>query len=225
MAKSSDFVPQSAQSVTRRLKGRALRFFVRFNLTENHFLVAMAIVVGIGGGFGSILFQRLLDLTTFWLSELGQILPSYALPLIPAIGGLAAGLLVFFFAQEAKEAGVSEVMNAIVTRQGVIRGRVGVVKALASALTLGSGGSAGSEGPIIQIGAAWGSGLGQIFKFSENNLKLLIACGSAAGISAIFNAPIAGVLFALEVILGDFTIAVFTPVVVSSVLSAVVAQA
>ena len=219
-------ISPSSNAVT-RFRNRIVRFFLRFNLSEQSFLISLAILVGVGCGAGSVLFQWLLDVTHRLLlvdarAFLGE---PFLFPLIPAIGGLAAGLIACFYAAEARGPGVAEVMNAIVTRRGVIRARVMVAKAFASAFTLGSGGSAGSEGPIIQIGAAWGSSVGRLFRFSEANLKTLIACGVSAGISAIFNAPIAGVLFSLEIILGDFTIGAFTPVVIASVMSAVVAKA
>ncbi len=219
-------ISPSSNAVT-RFRNRIVRFFLRFNLSEQSFLISLAILVGVGCGAGSVLFQWLLDVTHRLLlvdarAFLGE---PFLFPLIPAIGGLAAGLIACFYAAEARGPGVSEVMNAIITRRGVIRARVMVAKAFASAFTLGSGGSAGSEGPIIQIGAAWGSSVGRLFRFSEANLKTLIACGVSAGISAIFNAPIAGVLFSLEIILGDFTIGAFTPVVIASVMSAVVAKA
>lgn len=209
------------------LKAFLLRVCLKLNLTENHFLIALAMVVGFGGGVSSIFFRLLLELTqeVFFSQARGWIGPTFLLPLIPALGGLLAGLIAFYYAQEVRGAGVSEVINAIVTRRGVIRSRVMWAKALASGITLGSGGSGGSEGPIVQIGAALGSRVGQVFKLSESNLKTLIACGASAGIAAIFNAPIAGVLFALEVILGDFAISAFAPVVISAVISAVVAHA
>ncbi len=200
--------------------------FLKLNLSEQHFMIGLAMLVGVGAGFGSLAFQAMLEASEHLFQE---VVPSsfespWLLPVIPAVGGLLAGILIYRFAREAKGHGVPNVMEAIITKRGIIRARVVVVKALASALTLGSGGSAGSEGPIIQIGSAMGSSVGQLFRISEANTKILIACGAAAGISAIFNAPIAGVLFAVEIILGEFTIAVFTPVVISSVLAAVVAQ-
>lgn len=206
------------------LKALLLRICFSLNLTEQHFLITLAIVVGVGVGVWSIIFHEFLELTqeVFFSQARGWLGSWFLVPLLPALGGLLAGLIAVFYAREVRGAGVSEVINAIVTRRGVIRPRVMWAKALASGLTLGMGGSGGSEGPIVQIGAALGSGVGQIFKLSESNLKTLIACGAAAGISAIFNAPIAGVLFALEVILGDFAISAFAPVVISSVLSAVV---
>jgi CIC family chloride channel protein len=212
--------------VRRRFQVPILRFFRRLHLNEQHFLIGLAFVVGVGGGLGAVVFRRLLAVSErLFLTDLRDLLGlPVLLPLVPATGGLLAGILVYRFAREAKGHGVPEVMDAVITRRGVIRPRVVVVKAMASALTLGSGGSAGSEGPIIQIGSALGSTVGQWFRVSEAHLKALVACGAAAGISAIFNAPIAGVLFAVEIILGDLTIAAFTPVVISSVLAAVVAQ-
>ena len=217
----------TSPNMTGRVRNRIVRLFPKFNLSEQTFLIGLAILIGVGCGAGSVLFQWLLDAAHRLLlvdapSLLGK---PYLFPLIPAMGGLAAGLIACFYAVEARGPGVAEVMNAIITRRGVIRARVIVAKAFASAFTLGSGGSAGSEGPTIQIGAAWGSTVGRLFRLSEANLKTLIACGASAGISAIFNAPIAGVLFSLEIILGDFTIAAFTPVVIASVMSAVVAKA
>ena len=223
---SVDAESQKLNPVTRQhvIKALLLRLSSMLNLTEQHFLIALAMVVGVGGGASSILFHELLQLTqeVFFSQAQGWIGSVFLLPLLPALGGLFAGLIAVYYAGEARGAGVSEVIRAIVTRRGIIRPRVMWAKGLASGVTLGMGGSGGSEGPIVQIGAALGSGVGQIFKLSEANLKTLIACGASAGIAAIFNAPIAGVLFALEVILVDFTVSAFAPVVISAVLSAVV---
>jgi len=226
---SGDIGPSNTDHLSgfARLKLLFLRVCLKLNLSEQHFLIALAMVIGVGVGVSSILFLGFLELTqeVFVRQVRGWIGSVFLLPLLPALGGLFAGLIAVFYAREVRGAGVSEVINAIVTRRGIIRPRVMWAKALASGITLGTGGSGGSEGPIVQIGAALGSGVGQIFKFSESNLKTLIASGASAGIAAIFNAPIAGVLFALEVILGDFTISAFAPVVVSAVISAVVAHA
>jgi CIC family chloride channel protein len=219
-------VPFFSRPLSQGIQLAVRKLFLKLNLSEQHFLVGLAMLVGIGGGFASLAFRYLLEgaehLFRVVLPDL--ITAAWMLPLIPAAGALVAGILTYRYAREAKGHGVPNVMEAIITRRGVIRARVVLVKAFASAFTLGTGGSAGSEGPIIQIGSAWGSSIGQLFRISETNTKTLIACGAAAGISAIFNAPIAGVLFAVEIILGEFTISAFTPVVISSVLSAVVAQ-
>ena len=149
---------------------------------------------------------------------------SYYVVLIPALGGLFVGPLVTFLAPEAKGHGVPEVLKAIALRGGRIRPLVVVAKALSSAIAIGSGSSVGREGPIVQAGAALGSTLGQVFKMSEFRIKNFLACGTAAGISAVFNAPIAGVMFASEVILRDFGARALTTIVISSVSASVVSR-
>ena len=145
--------------------------------------------------------------------------------LAPVVGGLLYGPLVSRFAPEARGHGVPEVMLAVARNGGRMRPQVPIVKSLASALCIGSGGSVGREGPIVQIGSALGSVLGQRMRVSENHLRLLVACGAAGGISATFNAPIAGVFFSLELILRDFSSASFGLVVLSSVTAAAIGRA
>jgi CIC family chloride channel protein len=144
--------------------------------------------------------------------------------LIPALGGLIVGPMVYFLVREAKGPGIPEVMEAVALRGGVIRRRVITLKTLASAITIGSGGSVGREGPIVQIGSAVASWFGQLLKMPPRQLRTLVGCGSAAGIAATFNAPIAGALFAVEIIIGDFAVAQFSPIVISSVVATVVSR-
>ncbi len=144
---------------------------------------------------------------------------------IPALGGLIFGPLIYFFAREAKGHGVPEVMQAVALRGGRIRPVVAVVKSLASALCIGSGGSVGREGPIVQIGSALGSTFGQLLRMSDDRVRTLVACGAAGGIAATFNAPIAGVFFALEIILGEFTTRAFGVVVLASLTASVIGRA
>ncbi|HKJ23376.1 MAG TPA: chloride channel protein, partial [Myxococcota bacterium] len=151
-------------------------------------------------------------------------LPWWHVMLAPAAGGALVGPLVWFFAREAKGHGVPEVMEAIVLNGGVMRPRVVVVKTLASALSIGSGGSVGREGPIVQIGSAVGSVIGQLLRVPPRELRTIVACGAAAGIAATFNAPIAGALFAVEIVLGDFAAVSFTPIVISSVVATVISR-
>ena len=145
--------------------------------------------------------------------------------LVPVIGGLIYGPIVARFAPEARGHGVPEVMLAVSRMGGRIRPQVPFVKSVASALCIGTGGSVGREGPIVQIGSALGSVLGQAARVSDQRLRLLVACGAGAGISATFNAPIAGVFFALEVILRDFETQSFGVVVLSSITAAAVGRA
>jgi CIC family chloride channel protein len=141
------------------------------------------------------------------------------------VGGLIYGPLIHFFAREARGHGVPEVMLAVAERGGRIRPQVAVVKSLASALCIGSGGSVGREGPIVQIGSALGSTLGQLTRVPESRMRILVACGAAGGISATFNAPIAGVFFGLELILRDFEAESFGVVVLSSFVADVIGRA
>ncbi|MBN1615460.1 MAG: chloride channel protein [Deltaproteobacteria bacterium] len=192
----------------------------------------LGMLVGLLGGLGAVFFRYLIQFfqTLIYssggdLATVAQNLPWWRVLLGPAIGGVFIGPLVYFFAREAKGHGVPEVMNAVAREGGMIRKRVAIVKILASALCIGSGGSVGREGPIVQIGSAIGSSLGQILKISDDQLRVLVACGAAAGISATFNAPIAGAIFALEIILADFALPTFTPIILSSVIATVVSRA
>jgi CIC family chloride channel protein len=198
---------------------------------EQAVLAVLATLVGLAGGFGAIGFRALIDLIQHLaygsegdLLELALSTPWYLRVWVPAAGGLVVGPLVYFFAREAKGHGVPEVMEAVALRKGVIRKRIVLVKTLASAISIGVGGSVGREGPIVQIGSAIGSSIGQYLKISADRIRILVGCGAAAGIAATFNAPIAGSMFALEIILGDFGVATFSPIVISSVVATAVSR-
>lgn len=209
----------------RRVRRRVEHFFSKLGFREEYFLTVMAIVIGVATGFGASGFYYLIEkaneLAYGHGAEVGGLYGGRVLMLVllPSVGALIVGFMTYYLAREAKGHGVPEVMDAIYRHDGVIRPRVAIVKAVASALTIGSGGSAGTEGPIIQIGAALGSGVGQFMKVHRRQMAVLVACGAAAGIASIFNAPIAGVLFALEIFLRDFSFRAFSPVVFASVLS------
>ncbi|WP_415953872.1 chloride channel protein [Streptomyces sp. KLOTTS4A1] len=201
-------------------------------------LAGLALAIGVGAGLGSIAFRRLIDTFTRLFSghadyagaggashpHVPWLGPWFVL-VVPVIGGLLYGPLVDRFAKEARGHGVPEVMLAVDRRGGRINPNVSVVKALASALTIGSGGSVGREGPIVQIGAALGSTLGRFTKVAEGRMRLLVACGAAGGIAATFNAPLAGVFFAMELILRSFAVEAFAAIVVSSVAASVIGRA
>ena len=194
-------------------------------------MALLATIVGLAGGFGAIGFRYLIDLfQTITYGAKGNLLevvtatPWYWKVWVPALGGMVVGPLVYFFAREAKGHGVPEVMEAVALRKGVIRKRVVLVKSLASAVSIGTGGSVGREGPIVQIGSAIGSTIGQLLNVSAERIRTLVGCGAAAGIAATFNAPIAGSMFALEIILGDFGLATFSPIVISSVVATAVSR-
>jgi CIC family chloride channel protein len=197
-----------------------------------------AVVVGVGAGFGAVAFRYLIFGLT-WLAtgstqfgQLGRVASGHVpwlgvwfFVLVPVVGGLVYGPLIYRFAPEARGHGVPEVMIAVAENGGRIRPQVSVVKALASALCIGVGGSVGREGPIVQIGSALASGLGQWVRMPENRLRILVACGAAGGISATFNAPLTGVFFGVELILREVSAeAVFT-VMLSSMLANVIGRA
>ncbi|MBW1786145.1 MAG: chloride channel protein [Deltaproteobacteria bacterium] len=198
---------------------------------EHAIMTILAMLVGLAGGFGAIGFRWLISFCqrVFYGSggELLDVLlaaPWYAKIWVPAAGGLIVGPLVYFLAREAKGHGVPEVMAAVALHSGIIRKRIVVIKSLASAVSIGSGGSVGREGPIVQIGSAIGSVIGQLLNVSADRIRTLVGCGAAAGIAATFNAPIAGAMFALEIVLGDFGLATFSPIVISAVSATAVSR-
>ncbi len=208
--------------------GRALEWLMRF---ERSFDALVGAGIGLLGGLGAVGFRALVDgcQRLFFgesagLIALGMGTPWYQRIAIPVIGGAIVGPLVYFFAREAKGHGVPEVMEAVALRGGRIRKRVVAIKALASAICMGSGGSVGREGPIVQIGSAIASTVGQFLRVSQDRLRLLVACGAAAGIAATFNAPLAGAMFSVELILGDFALRTFSPILISSVLATAVSR-
>lgn len=189
----------------------------------------LAALVGLATGLGAVGFTVLLDgvhalfFDLLWEDILGS--ARWSLLLIPALGGLLVGPLAFRIARETRGPGVAEILLAVETRAGRIHPRTAVTKSLATALTIGSGGSAGKEGPIAQIGASVGSAVGQALRLSPDTVTLLLAAGAAAGVAATFNAPIAGVFFALEVILRSFNTRNFSVVVLAAVFGTVTAVA
>ncbi len=201
-------------------------------------LLLLAVLVGLGAGGGAILFRWLISTFTQLLSgHADYSLAGHAAhPSLPGLGkwfvigapvvaGLLYGPLVHFFAREARGHGVPEVMYAVARSGGRIKPQVAAVKALASALCIGGGGSVGREGPIVQIGSALGSTLGRVVRVSEPRMRLLVACGAAGGIAATFNAPLAGVFFAMELILVNFEVRSFGMIVLASVTASVVGRA
>jgi CIC family chloride channel protein len=197
--------------------------------SETIFLLIFANIVGMGAGFGAILFRWLIAFFHNFFFEDGKNFLSFMGPyyviIIPMAGGLVVGLLIHFFAKETKGHGVPEVMLAVAEGESRIRPRVAGIKALVSSICIGSGGSAGREGPIVQISSALGSALGQIFRFPEDKTRILVACGAAGGIAATFNAPLAGIFFALEIILREYGVRHFSSVVLSSVMATVISRA
>src|SRR5215203_1086200 len=214
-----------------RIRATRQRIREQLELVQPFSLVVLASAVGVLTGGGAIVFAELINLVQ-WLALGSTDLPLYVLPhlpwyrilCVPIIGGLLVALVTNVLFRDVHGHGVPDVIEAVALGGGKIRSPVAMVKTLASALTIGTGGTVGREGPIVHLGAALGSALGQVLRVPPNRMPVLAGCGVAGGIAAVFNAPIAGAFFALEVIMGNFAMPAFGPVVLSSVLATVVSR-
>lgn len=197
-------------------------------LGEGLILVILAVMVGAGTGLAAVFFIRLISfINLFSYGDIGSLFPQWGrvwFIIIPVAGALITGPIIAHFAVEARGHGVPEVMQALIQNGGRIRPRVAIAKIVASALCIGTGGSAGREGPIVQVGSALGSSVGQWLRLSDGRIRNLVACGAAAGIAATFNAPIAGVVFATEVLMSELQVTVFGNVMLSAVSASIVSQ-
>ena len=196
--------------------------------------IPIAVLIGLVSGFGAIVFDQAIEFfNSFLLGTLagfhpptavgeGEILPSFTfnpfiLPLITTLGGLLSGILVFGLAPEAEGHGTDAAIDAFHNKKGEIRSRTPIVKMLASALTIGSGGSAGREGPSAQIGAGFGSFIGKRLHLSLHDRRIALAVGIGAGIGAIFKAPFGGAILAAEILyMGDFEVDALFPAFMAS---------
>lgn len=195
--------------------------------------LTLAVAVGLLAGGGAVILRGMIRGVQWLFFDQGarlQELTGLPVPpwlvtvMAPAVGLVVVVLILRDWAPEARGSGVPEVQYAVRMRGGRIHPRVIVAKAVTAAINIGSGGSVGREGPIVQIGATCGSGVGQLAGVGAQEMRLLVAAGAAGAIGATFNTPIAGVLFALEVILGSFAARSFGLVVVASVSAIAVSQ-
>jgi len=219
-----------------KLQNGVSRTIFSFTRREHFFMIVMGGIAGTVGGYGAIGFRKIIAIATQlgWGNATGMegkdllsmaiASPFWIKLIIPTIGGLLVWIIVYFFAHEAKGHGVPEVMEAVALKDGRMRTRVVFAKAVASAICIGSGGSVGREGPIVQIGSAISSAIGRLFKVSGGRLRVLVACGAAAGIAATFNAPMAGAIFSLEIILSELAALQLIPIVVSSVIATAISR-
>ncbi len=228
-----DFFPKSR--VFDWLREHTTSALSRFRISDNTFMAVLAAAIGLMAGLGNYAFRKLIDLVHWAVIEQGSTLFHISFDhwslsrLLVVLFPLAAGVLMIpfgiFFAKDMKF-GFSKFLALVNLRGGKLTARTIFTRGVASAITLGCGGSAGQEGPIAQIGGAIGSQFGQLFKMSGDRLKVLVACGSAAGIAATFNAPIAGVFFAQEIVLlSSFELTSFTSIVIASGMGTVVSRA
>lgn len=214
---------QESNSTTRFIE-RFKSSFARWYYPDELTVFGLALIVGALTGLGAVIFIWLLEQIGLLVQQATDRFGAVGLLVVMALAGMIVGFIIDRWAHEAKGHGVPEVMEAIALRGGRIRPRVAAMKVLASSITIGAGGSAGREGPIVQVGSALGSTLGQWTHLSDQRTRTLVACGAAAGIAATFNAPIAGSIFALEVILGRLAVRNFGAIVLSAVSASIVSR-
>ena len=196
------------------------------HLPEKTFVVILALIVGIASGLAAVLLKTLIHIIASFLTSRFSIEQGNLLYLVfPAIGILLASMYVYYIAREPISHGVTRVLYAVALKKSRLKIHNMYSSLIASSLTIGFGGSVGAEGPIVFTGAAIGSNLGQAFKLKPQLLAMLVACGAAAGIAGIFKAPIAGVLFTIEVLMLDLTAGAAIPLIAASVAGATVSYA
>jgi len=216
----------------RRLTGNLQDYL---HISENTFLIILAVLIGLLGGLGNYAFRKTIEFIHWGVFTQTEHLLDFSLEewsfkrlvviLFPMIGGLLIFPLLRWFGDDLK-GGFSAFLERVNLRGAKLRLRPIFTRGFGAAITLGTGGSAGQEGPIAMIGGAIGSQFGQLFKMSGDRLKVLVACGAAAGVAATFNAPIAGVFFAQEIVLlAAFELSSFTSIVIASGMATVVSPA
>lgn len=193
-------------------------------------LMALSLIVGILAGYGALVFRMLIqnvDTGMFgtalnFMSGGNQTLRFWLIPLIPAFGGLVVGIIGRYLAPEVYYTGIPEVIEAVDSDKWRHRHRTVWAKLLSSSITLGTGGSAGREGPIVMVGSSFGSAVANLLRLPLNQSKILLAAGAAAGIGATFNAPVAGVIFAIEVLTHSFRLISVMPIIMATVSSTII---
>lgn len=223
----------TGKDLTRRLSFAALKHRIATGFAgEQMSLTVLAVVVGALGGYGSLAFRELVDGFQFFVYGSGservlamaQNLAWWHLLLAPAAGGLVVGLMIRYLLPGDRPQGVPDVMVACHLRNGRIPLREGVFAALTSAASLGAGASVGREGPVVHLGATLASAVARRLRLRHSATLTLFGCGVASAVAASFNAPIAGVFFALEVVVGHYGLGAFAPVVIASVVGTVITR-
>ncbi|MCX6179540.1 MAG: chloride channel protein [Chlorobiales bacterium] len=226
---------------SRYFKGNAQQLYsltldyilVQLNLNQDIPFLFVAVIVGLMTGYVAVVFHdAIMMLSSFCFNgfhsfEKARIIDKYwsfVLPLIPALGGLLVGLYNAFVVKVRPGHGLASVIKAVAQNDGMIEKKLWFHKSVTSVLSIGTGGGGGREAPIVQVGAAIGSTVAQLLRFSATRTRTLLGCGAAAGLAAVFNAPIGGVMFAIEVLLGDFSVKTFSPIVISAVIGTVLSR-
>lgn len=226
---------------SQHFKGNARQFYslaldyltVQLNLNQDLPFLFVAVIVGLLTGYVAVVFHdAIMTLSFMCFSGLHSSVKAtfidkywtFILPSIPAFGGLLVGLYNAFVVKARPSHGLASVIKAVAQNDGIIERKLWLHKSIVSVLSIGTGGGGGREAPIVQVGAAIGSTIAQMLHFSPNKTRTLLGCGAAAGLAAVFNAPIGGVMFAIEVLLGDFSVKTFSPIVIAAVIGTVLSR-
>ncbi|MCG8377307.1 MAG: chloride channel protein [Chlorobiales bacterium] len=226
---------------SRYFKGTSQKYFkltldnilLQLNLNQDFPFLFVAVFVGVTTGYVAVVFHDAIKLLSYFffggLEVFGTsfLIEGYwalLMPLVPAVGGLLVGLYNAYIVKTRPGHGLASVIKAVAQNEGNLPRRLWLHRTITSVLSIGTGGGGGREAPIAQVGAALGSSVAQVLKFSPDRKRTLLGCGAAAGLAAVFNAPIGGVMFAIEVILGDFSVRTFSPIVIAAVIGTVVSR-
>ncbi|MGN6387596.1 MAG: chloride channel protein, partial [Verrucomicrobiota bacterium] len=215
----------------RRHLQRALAIRERIGINEETFHLILAGFVGILGGLTNLLFYASVELVMAWalhgtgdVADIAAHLPEWKRATIPIVGAFFAGLILFWGLRLIKNQAPSNILKVVVSGNGKLPLRTALVKGLSSLISIGTGASIGREGSIVQLSATFSSRLGILAKWPPYRLRLLVACGAAAGMSAAYNAPVAGSIFAAQIVLGNFSMNLFAPLIVASVVSTMLSR-
>lgn len=209
----------------------ALALRDRLRITEETFHLVLAGTVGVIGGLTNWAFYVAIKFVMAFalrnrgdVVEVAEIMAPWQRVITPAFGGLAAGLVLYWGLRLVSNQGASNIVEVVTAGDGRLRIRSAMFKALSSLLSIGTGASIGREGSITQTSAALASKLGQLARWQPYRLRLLVACGASAGMAAAYNAPIAGAVFACQIVLGNYSMTYFGPVIFSSVVATMVSR-
>jgi CIC family chloride channel protein len=210
---------------------REVRAFLREHVPKQIRFWFLALAIGIAAGFAALFFRKGINALQGWLYGTDDVrmlhsfagtLPWYVILVIPIVGGLVVGIILHLFTEDGRVRSVAEVIEGAALNDGRVEVRPGLASALASLITLGSGGSSGREGPVVHLAAVISTWVSDRIRADGITGRDLLGCAVAAAVSASFNAPIAGALFALEVVLRHFAIHAFAPIVIASVAGTVI---
>lgn len=211
--------------------GRALAIREKIRLNEETLHLVLAGIVGIIGGLTNLLFYGCIELLirvflrgSGDMVDIAQVLAQWQRVLTPALGGLFAGLVLYWGLRLIGNQGASNILEVVVSGNGRLPMRTAIFKAISSLISIGTGASIGREGSVTQMAATFSSKLGQIAKWPPYRVRLLVACGAASGMAAAYNAPVAGSVFAAQIVLGNFSMNLFAPIIFSSVVATMVSR-